>query len=60
MKIKLLPTNKRLKQIIKEYGEIWKIIDKKHVQCFNDIGFKIKSLDNNHERWITENDFLKI
>lgn len=55
MKIKLLPTNKRLKQLIKEYGETWELIEERKVQCFNDIGFFIKNGD--HERWIQRKDF---
>jgi hypothetical protein len=60
MKIKLLPTNNRLKQLIKEHGDIWIFIERRFIQCFNDIGIKIQSVNGEHQRWIRENDFIKI
>ena len=60
MKIKLLPKTKRLKELIKFHTNKWNIIDKKYVQCFDDIGFFIESIDKKHKRWITKDQFEKI
>ncbi len=51
-KIKLLPINKRLKQLIKEFGEVWNIIEhRESVQCFNNEGYLVESLSSEHRRW---------
>ena len=57
-RVKLLPNNMRLKQLIKEHGNVWVV---KHgpekMQCFgNEDGFGIESLDGNHFRNVREND----
>lgn len=56
--ITLLPTNKRLKQLIKQHGNQWHQIKQKPVQCFNDIGILITSKDKSHTRWIKPQDKL--
>ena len=58
MKLLLLPTNKRAKQLIKEYGEEWEILTQTYVQCFEDIGILIVSKNNNHTRWVKKSDCI--
>ena len=51
----LLPSNKRLKQLIKQYGKMWKVLRLDvPVQCFKDCktGYLIESLDKQHSRWV--------
>lgn len=58
---KLLPTNKRLKQIIKEHGEVWSVMTaEKSVQCFNDskTGVFIESKSKLHSRWVRPTDII--
>lgn len=50
--IRLLPANKRLKQLIKFHGNQWhQINDLEFMPCFNHApGVRIRSLDGKHER----------
>lgn len=50
--IQLLPQTKRLKQLIKDHGDVWLCISLPHpMQCFNnDEGVRIESLDGTHCR----------
>jgi hypothetical protein len=52
--IRLLPKTKRLKELIKLHGEWWKVIDRRSVQCFDNMGIYVESLDGKHKRWIKE------
>lgn len=54
----LLPTNKRAKQLIKEHGEEWEFIQTQKVQCFNDEGIMIKSLNGKHFRWVRKQEVI--
>ncbi len=49
MKVELLPKSRRLKQLIKEYGAVWELIEVREVQCFNDIGYHVQA--GTHKRW---------
>ena len=61
MKIILLPTNKRHKQLITQFGEEWNLINFQNVACFNgDKGYLIKSKNNEYQRWIKKEDFEKV
>ena len=56
--VKLLPNNMRLKQLIREHGDIWSI---EHgplpMQCFNnDAGFGIRSKNEKHFRNVRPTD----
>lgn len=54
-KVRLLPGNKRLKQLITAFGEIWILgVYKKSVQCLSGSGYFIMSRDETHERWVEE------
>lgn len=48
-KVKMLPKNNRLRQLIKDHGEIWEVDVKSgphHMLCFNgQLGLAIKSLN---------------
>ena len=54
MNIILLPDNKRLKQLIREFGSEWTIVQKEdHVQCFDgNPGLFIQSICGKHTRWV--------
>jgi hypothetical protein len=53
----LLPTNKRLKQVIKEFGNPWEILSTGEMQCFNGrIGIRIKSQCGKHLRNVEVTD----
>jgi hypothetical protein len=54
----LLPTNKRAKQLIKEYGDEWEILERRYVQCFEDQGILICSKNNQHTRWVRHSDVI--
>ena len=65
--IKLKPANKRLKQLIREFGGEWKLIRiEDSVQCFNrNPGLFIESLTLNgagqkHSRWVKTTDIEAI
>lgn len=53
MECELLPNNKRLKQLIKEFGQVWIILSSKpkKMQCFDTkLGVHITSLNLKHNR----------
>jgi hypothetical protein len=55
----LLPTTKRLKQLIHQHGSEWIIVQENvPVQCFSDskIGTKICSQNLHHSRWVRPSD----
>ena len=55
-KVILKPNNKRLKQLIKEHGELWSVdIEARPVQCFNGgLGVFISTVG--HSRWVKPED----
>jgi len=56
--VRLLPNNMRLKQLIKEHGDIWHIEHgPEPMQCFgNNDGFGIRSTDGKHFRNVRPSD----
>lgn len=54
MKCKILPNNKRLKQLVKEHGEVWnQLTGIEFPHCFNgEPAVLIESLDRSHKRWV--------
>lgn len=51
--VTLLPDNKRLKQIIREHGEQWLVLEDRNVQCFSgERGLFIEALHGSHQRWV--------
>lgn len=59
-KVTLIPTDKRLKQLVKDFGEEWNLILSKKVQCFNDVGFFIESPCGQHRRWVRRESINRI
>jgi len=58
--VTILPINKRLKQLIKVFGSTWKLLQHKaSVQCFNNEGWLIESLDKKHRRWVRKEELKK-
>jgi hypothetical protein len=59
--VKLLPNTKRLKQVIKEHGHVWNLLQgPMPMQCFdNELGILIKSLDDKHVRNVRVTDVLR-
>jgi hypothetical protein len=58
--IRILSKNKRLKQLIKIHTNKWNTLEKRHVQCFNDIGFFIENINKTHKRWVKKDQFEEI
>ena len=60
MLLRITPGDKRLKQLVKEHGYIWRF--KKFnpgCQCFNgNPGYYAQSIDESHIRWI-EKEFVE-
>lgn len=59
LKIELLPTTMRLRQLIFQFGNIWAVIKpEQSVQCFHDssTGIRIESIDGSHIRWVRPDD----
>lgn len=50
----IVHTNKRLKQLVKEYGDTWNAVTPiQNLQCFNNrLGVGVESLDGKHKRWV--------
>ena len=58
--VKLLPNTKRLKQIIKEHGSQWRVLDDRPVLCFGgQRGILIQSMDESHMRWVKPVDIKR-
>lgn len=57
MQVILKPTNKRLKQVIKEFGNPWKVLVTHPMPCFGGrLGYKIESANGMHVRNVEESD----
>lgn len=49
----LKPVSKRAKQLIRQHGDCWSVIERRPVACFNgDVGILIESPDGTHSRWV--------
>jgi len=47
--------DKRLKQLLKEHGNIWRFIRySPNISCLDVPGYYAESLDGSHERWIEQ------
>ena len=59
---KLLPTNKRNKQLIKQYGDKWFLVKEREiVQCFDDKeGYLIMSQDRKNLRWVVAKEISEV
>lgn len=57
MTVILKPTTKRLKQLIKQHGECWSLLEKRsQVACFEGPGLFVESADKTHTRWVRPSD----
>lgn len=55
MLLRITPGEKRIKQLIREFGNIWRFKRySPNVQSLRSGGYFIESLDGNHQRWIEE------
>lgn len=56
--VKLKPVKARFKQLIKEFGTHWLVLDESHsVPCFNGRpGLWIQSVSKTHTRWVEWNE----
>ena len=52
MQVILKPECARIRQLIKQHGAVWTVLEIAHVQCFDDMGVLVESLDGSHSRWI--------
>ena len=54
MKVKMLPTNEKYKELIEEFGDVWNVVrELTCVPCLNNNrGYYIESQDKQHCRWI--------
>jgi len=51
----ILPGNKRLKQLITQFGNEWEIVEyRKSVSCLYGPGYLIQAPNSTHKRWIEE------
>lgn len=51
--VELQPATKRLKQVIKQHGAVWQVLETRTVPCFNNrTGLFIRSADKAHTRWV--------
>lgn len=57
--VTLQPRTKRLKQLIKAHGAIWRVLEDRNVACFNEQrGLFIEA--GGHTRWVHPTDVLTI
>ena len=52
MQVILKPECARIRQLIKQHGAVWSVLEIAHVQCFGDMGVLAESLDGSHSRWV--------
>jgi len=62
MKVKIKPNTNRLRQLVRDHGDIWTIISGPHnMVCFNgQPGFNVDSLDETHNRNIPADIVIEI
>lgn len=60
MKAILKPVSNRLRQLIKQHGAVWNVLDTAHVQCFEAVGVLAGSPDGSHSRWVKLDDLTFI
>jgi len=59
-KIRILPTTKRLKQLIKEFGDVWDVVKIGNPQCLDDKGLLVSSECGNHVRWVGTEQYNRV
>jgi len=61
VKCTINPVTARLKQLVKEYGDDWWLIEPLcKVQCFdNEVGALVESKDGGHSRWVRYPDEIR-
>ena len=54
--VKILPGDKRLKQLIKKHGDTWVVLksDMNAQPCLPGAGYYVMSQDETHKRWVEE------
>ena len=52
MQVILKPECARIRQLIKQHGAVWIVLEIAHVQCFGDMGVLAESPDGSHSRWV--------
>ena len=52
MQVILRPECARIRQLIKQHGAVWTVLEIARVQCFDDIGVLAESPDGSHSRWV--------
>jgi len=52
MQVILKPECARIRQLIKQHGSVWTVLEIAHVQCFADMGVLAESPDRSHSRWV--------
>jgi hypothetical protein len=51
--VTLKPATKRLKQLVKEFGDQWRVVRSQDtVQCLNGPGVFVESMCGRHTRWV--------
>lgn len=51
--VRILPGDKRLKQLIAQFGDIWTVIkEKERASCLQGPGVYVESLNKIHKRWV--------
>jgi hypothetical protein len=60
--VKLLPVNKRYKQLIKEHGEVWNEIRRSDsVQCFHSLpGILVEAPMGRYQRWVKPEEIEEV
>lgn len=59
--VRLIPATKRLKQVRKVHGELWRVLHEAPVLCFDGAqGLFIESLDGTHTRWVLPSQTLEV
>lgn len=62
VKCKIIPNNKRLKQLVKEFGEVWWAVSpiQKFICFDNGLGVTVESIDGKHKRHVQYPDQIQI
>ena len=56
----LKPVNTRVRQLIKQHGAVWDVLEIAHVQCFDGFGMLMGTPDGSHSRWVKLDDLTFI
>jgi len=59
--VRILPGDKRLKQLIAQFGDIWTVIkEKERASCLQGAGVYVQSLNHVHKRWVEERFVIQL